>query len=110
MIWCQTTSKRETACFRHNNVFHKTTFSLSRTSKKPEFPACVMPAGKTLITFPARHSWFNRYIIAGVDSLYRFAYFNNFSGPFMTQCERILHFPVSYTHLRAHETDSYLVC
>src|SRR5665647_3823595 len=34
----------------------------------------------------------------------------NFKTPIVTKPHRFALVPVSYTHLRAHETDSYLVC
>src|SRR5450759_877540 len=99
MIGGQPSGERKAASFRHNNVFHKSAFGLSRTTEKTELPASVMSASKTLIAFPAWHCRIYSDLITGFNSFYRFANFNNNACSLMSYGEGIFYFLSTYLSL-----------
>ena len=92
MIGCQLTGKRETAFFRHYNVFHKTSFCLTRATQEPEITTGVVSACKALITFITGHRGIYCDLIARFYSFHRVTNFHNNSCSLVSYGKRILYF------------------
>ena len=50
------------------------------------------------------------YVVRAAKSTQTAAYTNGTNGDLWSRVYQLLHAPVSYTHLRAHETEADLVC
>ncbi len=91
LILSQFTMRGKATFPGHNDIIAKTSFKLAWATEEFQFAAGVFPAQLTLIALVTRNSRFDDYRIPDFDMADRPSDFDDGSGAFVTDAERILY-------------------